>query len=113
LTLRTHAEDFGSYSMKTSAGRPLLVCLLAVMVDYMGVSMMRTLLPFRAKALAGDQSAMLIGLLEASYGEGEQMRERSCDFHMHEAKGCSNYGIIRPESVPHKPKTRLVSQTTG
>ena len=55
--------------MAPYGGRPLAVCLVAVMIDYMGVSMMRTLLPFRAKALAGDQSPMLIGILEAAYGK--------------------------------------------
>ncbi len=55
--------------MASYGSRPLSVCLLAVMIDYIGVSMMRTLLPFRAKELAGDQSTMLISVLEAAYGD--------------------------------------------
>lgn len=52
-----------------SFSRPLTVCLLAVFVDYTGVSMMRTLLPFRATALAGEHAPILIGSLESAYGE--------------------------------------------
>ena len=39
------------------------------MVDYIGVGMMRTLLPFYAKKLQGG--AFLVGSLEAAYGVGQ------------------------------------------
>lgn len=45
------------------------VCLLAVMVDYIGVSMMRTLLPYRAASLG--MSNTMIGALESTYGVGQ------------------------------------------
>lgn len=49
--------------------RALWLVLLAVVCDYIGVSMMRVTLPFFAKALGG--SATLIGGIESCYGVGQ------------------------------------------
>jgi len=49
--------------------RALWLVLLAVVCDYIGVSMMRVTLPFFAKALGG--SATLVGGIESCYGVGQ------------------------------------------
>ena len=47
------------------------VCLVAVTVDYCGVGMMRTLLPFYAQKMAPGGGATLLGALETAYGVGQ------------------------------------------
>ena len=51
----------------------LRVVMLAVLVDYLGVGMMRTIMPFYAQRLgaASGSGATLLGGLEAAYGVGQ------------------------------------------
>ena len=51
----------------------LRVVMLAVLVDYLGVGMMRTMMPFYAQRLgaASGSGATLLGGLEAAYGVGQ------------------------------------------
>ena len=61
--------DGGAGSRQTA----LRVVMLAVLVDYLGVGMMRTMMPFYAQRLgaASGSGATLLGGLEAAYGMGQ------------------------------------------